>query len=182
MTVTLVPLDPTGADRGGLVAFLAREEFPFHVRRRISPADAERGIDAGAWRDDEHESFWVDSDEHGRAGVLRLEDLQDPTPLFDLRIAGALRGRGLGVAALRAATDHVFTTMPDVARFEGQTREDNTAMRRAFVRAGWVKEAHYRDGWPVDGGAPLASVAYGVLRRDWASGTTTPVPWDDDPR
>ena len=54
-------------------------------------------------------------------------------------------------------------------------------MRRAFRRAGWVKEAHYREGWPVAGGQPLASVAYAILRSDVQSGTTTPVPWDDEP-
>ncbi len=181
MTVRLTRLDPTGADREALLAFLTTEEFPFHVRHRIDPADAERGIDDGAWRDDEHDSFWIDSDEHGRVGVFRLEDLEDPVPLFDLRIAGEHRGKGLGAEALRAATAHVFRTLPEVTRFEGQTREDNTAMRRVFHHAGWVKEAHYREGWPVPGGEPLASVAYGVLRRDWESGTTTPVPWDDEP-
>ena len=80
---------------------------------------------------------------------------------------------------LRAATDLVFGTMPDVHRFEGQTREDNVAMRRTFLRCGWLKEAHYREGWPVDGGEPLASVAYAILRRDWRSGTTTTFVWED---
>ena len=75
----------------------------------------------------------------------------------------------------------VARTMPAVNRFDGQTREDNVAMRRTFVRCGWVKEAHYREGWPVDGGTPLASVAYGILRRDWESGQTTTFDWDDLP-
>lgn len=44
-----------------------------------------------------------------------------------------------------------------------------------------MKEAFYRDGWPVEHAAPRASVAYAILRRDWAEGTTTPVPWDDEP-
>ncbi len=89
------------------------------------------------------------------------------------------RGKGLGVEALRAVTRHVFEHFGEVTRFEGQTREDNLAMRRTFVRCGWVKEAHYRESWPVEGGAPLASVAYATLRRDWESGTTTPVPWEE---
>jgi RimJ/RimL family protein N-acetyltransferase len=66
-------------------------------------------------------------------------------------------------------------------RFEGQTREDNIAMRKVFVRSGWVKEAHYRQAWPVDGSEPKASIAYGILRCDWETGTTTPVDWDDLP-
>jgi RimJ/RimL family protein N-acetyltransferase len=49
-----------------------------------------------------------------------------------------------------------------------------------LVRAGFVKEAHYRDGWPVAGGEPRASVGYAVLRRDHETGTTTPVPVDDE--
>jgi RimJ/RimL family protein N-acetyltransferase len=82
---------------------------------------------------------------------------------------------------LRAATDLVFGTMPAVNRFEGQTREDNVPMRRAFVRCGWLKEAHYREGWPVEGGPPVASVVYGILRRDWEAGTVTPLVWEDLP-
>lgn len=178
--ISLARLDPTGADRADLVAFLTGEEFPFHVRRTVNRTDAESAVDAGAFRDDEHDTSWLLHADLGRIGIVRLEDLADPVPLFDLRIAGRFRGQGLGVPALRATTDHVFRTMPAVTRFEGQTREDNVAMRRVFVRAGWVKEAHYREAWPVEGAAPLASVAYGVLRRDWETGTTTPVPWDDD--
>ena len=56
--------------------------------------------------------------------------------------------------------------------------EDNSPMLRTFQRAGWVKEAHYRRGWPVEGGEPVASVAYAMLRQDWENGTTTPVPWE----
>lgn len=181
MTVRLTRMDPAGADRRALVTFLTTEDFPFHIRRSIGVADAQRAIDDGAWRDDEHDTFWLDADDQGRFGLVRLEDLADPVPLFDLRIAGTHRGRGLAVPALRATTDHVFRTVDAADRFEGQTREDNTAMRRTFLRAGWVKEAHYRAGWPVEGGPPLASVGYGMLRADWESGTTTPVPWDDDP-
>ncbi|ROS75923.1 RimJ/RimL family protein N-acetyltransferase [Curtobacterium sp. PhB130] len=179
--IRLVRLDPTGSDRGALLLFLTTEDFPFHVRRTISTADAERAIDGGAYRDDDHDTFWLEHDELGRIGIARLEDLSDPVPLFDLRIAGSHRGHGLGVPALLALTDHVFRTMPEVTRFEGQTRDDNTAMRRVFADAGWVKEAHYREGWPVAGGSPRASVGYGILRRDWETGTTTPVPWDDSP-
>lgn len=100
--------------------------------------------------------------------------------MFDLRLAEEFRGLGLGVGILKEVTDWVFNKFPGLRGFEGQTREDNVPMRKAFTRAGWVKEAHYRQGWPVDGGEPLASVAYAVLRTDWESGTTTPVPWADE--
>jgi len=178
MTVTLARTDPQGADREALIAFHTSAHFPFHVRTRPVQADLERAVDRGAFRDEDHDSWWLDDDDV-RIGLVVLEDLQEPTPLLDLRLAPEARGRGLGVPALRAVTDHVFRTMPDVTRFEGQTREDNTAMRRVFLRAGWVKEAHYRESWPAEGGQPLASVAYAVLRRDWETGTTTTFVWDD---
>lgn len=179
MSITLTRLDPTGADRAALVGFMTRNVFPFHVRSRPQAVDIEDLIDKGAYRGEDDDSFWVDHAELGRVGFLRLEDLSDGDPMFDLRLDAPFRGRGLGVDVLRAVADHVFGTMPGVTRLEGQTREDNIAMRRTFVRSGWVKEAHYREAWPVDAGAPLASVAYSILRRDWATGTRTELVWDD---
>ena len=179
LTTALTRTDPQGADREALIAFHTSAHFPFHVRPHPARGDLERAVDGGAFRDDDHDSWWLDDERLGRFGLVVLEDLQEPAPLFDLRIAPAFRGRGLGVPALRAVTDHVFRTLPDVTRFEGQTREDNVPMRRVFLRAGWVKEAHYREAWPVEGSAPLASVACAVLRRDRASGRATTFEWDD---
>lgn len=179
MSITFSRLDPTGVDHDALVDFMTRNEFPFHVRSHPRAEDIEALISKGAYRDEDNDSFWIDHGELGRLGFLRLEDLSDEDPLFDLRLDAPFRGRGLGVQVLRAVADHVFRTMPSVHRFEGQTREDNIAMRRTFLRCGWVKEAHYREGWPVDGGAPLASVAYSILRRDWESGLTTTFVWED---
>ena len=178
MALHLTPLDPAGHDREELISLLTRNVFPFHVRPQPTVDQVKDAINAGEWGDDETEALWVDDDVRGRVGVVRLDDLADPTVMIDLRLAEAHRGYGLGAAALAAATDRVFRERPVVIRFEGQTREDNVAMRRTFTRCGWVFEAHYRDGWPVAGGEPVASVAYSVLRRDWVSGTTTPVPWD----
>ena len=177
--ITFTRLDPTGADREALLDFFTRNEFPFHVVRRPTREQVTGWIDEGAFRDEDNDSFWVDHEGLGRVGFFRLEDLTDPDPVFDLRLDGPSRGRGLGAEVLRAATAHVFTTMPGRNRFEGQTREDNIAMRRVFLRCGFVKEAHYREGWPVEGGAPVASVAYGILRRDWETGTTTTFVWED---
>ncbi|WGW12673.1 GNAT family protein [Saxibacter everestensis] len=179
MIISFTRIDPSGGDHDALIEFMTRNEFPFHGCPRPGAADVEASISKGAYRDEDNDSFWIDHSEVGRIGFFRLEDLSDDAPLFDLRLDGPFRGRGLGVHTLNAATHHVFSTMPSVNRFEGQTREDNTAMRKTFVRCGWLKEAHYREGWPVDGGAPLASVAYSILRRDWETGQTTTFAWDD---
>ena len=180
MEITFNRLDDRGGDRSVLVEFLTGHEFPFHATRHPARADVERSVDDGRFGDADHASYWIDTDA-GRIGLVVLIDLTDDAPLFDLRLATEHRGNGYGADVLRALTTHVFTTMPAVTRLEGQTREDNLAMRRTFVRAGFVKEAHYRDGWPVENGPPLASVGYGILRRDWLSGRTTPVVWDDLP-
>jgi len=177
--VSLSPLDATGGDRGDLITFLTANNFPFHVRTRLTQDDVERAIDAGAYRDRAHETFWLQHVRHGRIGIVRLEDLEDPTPLFDLRLDTRFRGKGHGTSALQATTRHVFTTLSGVTRFEGQTREDNIAMRKVFLRCGWLKEAHYRESWPIEGAAPVASVGYAILRRDWESGETTAFEWED---
>ncbi len=166
VNVRLVPLDAAGTDREELRRFLTTEAFPFHVVERPTADQVDAAIQAGAWGDADTEALWIDHPEYGRVGVLRLEDLNDPTAMIDLRLAERWRGRGLGAEALDAATDRVFETRPAVLRFEGQTRADNVAMRRIFSRCGWTQEASYRDGWPVEGGEPLASVAYAILRRE----------------
>lgn len=181
MSLRLTRLDPGGCDREALIEFLTTDVFPHHTQSRPTVAAVERRIAEGAYRDDDNDTYWIEDSAYGRIGVLRYEDLEDGAPLFDLRLASGYRGQGYGAEALRAATDHLFTTMPDVTRFEGQTREDNLAMRRIFVSCGWVKEAHYREAWPVEGGDPVASVGYGILRRDWDTGRVTHVDWDDLP-
>jgi RimJ/RimL family protein N-acetyltransferase len=181
--VRIVPFDP-GSDAEALVTFLSTNTFPFHVWPHVAEADARDRVSAGHYWSDERTGHWVELD-GVRIGIAVLEDVDDipggGAPLFDLRLADGFRGNGLGEAVLRRLTSHVFETYSTLRRFEGQTREDNIAMRKVFVRSGWVKEAHYREAWPVDGGDVLASIAYGILRRDWESGTTTPVNWDDLP-
>lgn len=179
MCIIFTQLDPNGVDKEDLINFLSNNGWPFHDRSSLTRDDVEKGIAAGDYRNDDNDSYWINHMELGRIGFFRLEDLTDRAPVFDLRLDETMRGRGLGLDVLSAATDFVFTSLPGINRFEGHTREDNIAMRKTFVRAGWVQEAHYREGWPVEGQQPLASVAYATLRKDWLAGTVTPVPWDD---
>ncbi|WP_374953760.1 GNAT family N-acetyltransferase [Clavibacter michiganensis] len=177
--IALIPVD-ADVEADAIRAFLTSNAFPFHMTPRPSAEDVDRRLAEGAFRVPEHEALWVEVAGSGRVGLAVLDDLEDPGVMLDLRLAERWRGRGLGEPVVRALTDHVFRAYPHVVRFEAQTRDDNRAMRRVLVRAGFVKEAHYRDGWPVAGGAARASVAYGVIRRDHETGTTTPVPWDDE--
>ena len=181
MSISLSRLDPNGADRSRLIDFFTSHDFLFHVRpQQWTVAGVEERIESGAFRSDDTDTFWLHHEQLGNLGIVRFEDLTDDAPMFDLRLATELRGRGLGAACLRAVTDHVFMTM-DVDRFEGNTRDDNIAMRSTFIRAGWSKEAHYRRAWPVSGQTPRDSVAYAILREEWKSRATIDVHWHDLP-
>ena len=159
--------------------FLRRTTSRFTGGNRLTTRDVEERIAGGRFDGPDHAGLWIDVASFGRVGYAVLDDLTDGAPLFDLRLAAAYRGRGLGPSVLKALTTHVFSRIPEANRFEGNTRADNIAMRKTFLRAGFIQEACYREGWPVAGGQPMASFAYAILRRDWESGTTTPLEWDD---
>ncbi|MFI5545390.1 GNAT family N-acetyltransferase [Streptomyces sp. NPDC051815] len=171
----------TPADAADLVAFLTTDTWPFHGSPLVDPDRARQWIAEGRYCNDGNRTFWITAGGED-IGLVRLMDLGDSTPVFDLRIRTAHRGRGAGAHALDWLTRYLFTEFPGIRRIEGTTRRDNTAMRRTFLRCGYVKEAHYRDGWPsADGTAVHDAVGYAILRRDWLTGTTTLPAWDDEP-
>lgn len=179
MSIVLEPVDHRGADREELIEFFSANAFPFHAHAGArTPAEAAAFIDSEGFVGSGGAAMWVVDEDLGRIGLARFDDLGNDTPMVDLRLDEAHRGQGLGVPALRAVTDHLFTTTSAI-RFEGQTREDNIAMRTVFVRAGWSKEAHHRRAWPVGGGEVRDAVGYAILREEWESGITVPVRWDD---
>ncbi|MEQ4723554.1 GNAT family N-acetyltransferase [Nonomuraea sp. B19D2] len=161
-----------------LVDFLTRQDWPFHAGTQDPEAVKSRAAD-GLYDNEETRTFWVLADGQ-RAGLIRLQDLADDTPLFDLRIGQECRGRGLGTKAVTWLTGHLFTELPHINRIEGTTRQDNHAMRAVFRKSGYAKEAHYRESWPGQDGRPHDAVGYAILRRDWLSGTVTPPDWHDD--
>lgn len=175
MSITFVAMTP--ADTEDLIESLSGNRFPFHVQAAPQAPDIRAGIERGRFWNEDTQGYWVLQDER-RIGMAALEDLQeDDAPLFDLRLNEAQRGKGLGVEVLRALCGMVFRSMPNTRRFEGQTREDNIAMRKTFIRAGFLKEAHYRLAWPTNDGGHLASIAYAILRQDWETGTVTHFDW-----
>lgn len=175
----LTRVDLHGYHDDHLIDFYTTEQFPFHAKLSVwSKEEVRERIGDGYFNSEETETFWLVHSERGRIGIVRLEDLRDETPMFDLRLASRFRGRGLGVEALTAITAHVFSTTGAI-RLEGQTCEDNHAMRAVFDRAGWTKEAHYRRSWPAIGSDPLDSVGYAILREEWETGVVHELHWHD---
>jgi RimJ/RimL family protein N-acetyltransferase len=162
------PVD-LAAEAAELSGFLCAHEWPYHGRSRLRPED----IAAMELGEPDAATFWID-DGGEHVGVVRLfdlADLDDGSPMFDLRLAPAHRGRGLGTASVRWLTGHLFTTYPTVHRIEATTRIDNAAMRAVFERCGYQLEGRLRETWPDATGARHDTMVYGILRREWAEET-----------
>jgi len=159
--------DPVVATDAALLGqFLASSEWPYHYEQRVD-ADWLRGrLESGHFFGQDSRSFWIRGGAEEPLGLARVFDLSDMTPLLDLRIAAAQRGRGVGTLALRGVTLWLFSEYPKAGRLGGYTRADNLAMRRVFEKCGFAQEALHRRAWRVDGGEPLDAVGYAILREE----------------
>jgi RimJ/RimL family protein N-acetyltransferase len=166
-------------DRAALIALLTTEHWAHRTRPTYTEADVVEELDREYYAGDDVITVMIELDGEV-AGLVRADGLASPNedPQLDVRLRERIRGRGIGLAALRHITDSIFSRYPAKQRIEGQTREDNTAMRKVFVRGGYAQEAVYRRAWPAADGERLDGIGYSILRDDWESGTVTPVRWD----
>jgi len=179
MNVLLVPYQD---EHDELIALLTGQRWPYHSMPELSRDTVLEQIEGGRYASNESQrTYWITVDEIHKVGVLRVFDMEDPTPLFDIRISETWRGRGIGAFALRQLANLVFTEDPGKIRIEGHTRVDNLAMRKTFVNAGFVKEGVHRRAWTQNNGAVYDSVSYAIIRDDWEDGSSTPIIWDDVP-
>lgn len=178
MSVAFRELD-ADRDFATLADLVTTETWSHRVKPRMTEEDLRDEIASGHYATGRSLAFLIER-EGDVVGVVAAHEMADAhsDPQLDFRLRERARGQGLGLAALRHITAEVFARHPDKLRIEGQTRQDNVAMRKVFVRGGYVKEAVYRLAWPGDGG-PYDGIGYGMLRGDWESGTTTPVAWDE---
>ena len=152
-------------DAEAAMRFLTSNEWPFHGSPRLSHDQAARVSLAG----DDIASFWIRADTE-RIGLIRafdLDDLDDGSPLFDLRIAEGHRGRGVGRAAVTWLTDHLFRTYVELHRIEATTRHDNLAMQRVFERCSYRLEGRMLEAWKNADGTRSDTLTYAILRREW---------------
>ena len=118
-------------------------------------------------------------DQDVKVGMMRIYDLEDSTPLFDIRILSKHKGMGVGTTSIKWLADYVFNNFAHIDRIEGNTRQDNYGMRCVFHKCGFVKESHYRKGWVGNDGIPYDAVGYGITKEDWQDSKVTPVNWND---
>lgn len=163
-----------------LIHFMTTNSWPYHGQEHPVRALIQKTIEEGGYQSDQVTTFWVENDGGEQVGLVKIFDLQDDIPLFDLRIADPYRGKGYGPKALKMTADFVFSLSEKKIRLEGHTRHDNFAMRKAFERTGFVKEAHIRQAWfSAKENRYFDAVTYGMTREDWQQGITTPVLWED---
>lgn len=150
---------------GAVVSFLAGNRWPFHGVPDLTPGAAAEVAVAS----DDVASFWIRDDEHGTVGLIRLldlDDVEDGSPRFDLRIGEAHRGRGIGRQAVEWLTAHLFGAHPGLHRIEATTRADNAAMRAVLERCGWRLEGRFVEAWRQSDGTRHDALAYAILRRE----------------
>lgn len=169
-------------DKETLARWLSSDVWDNFTSPTISLETAVGWIERGGLHGDDKKTFWIEVECQRKVGLIQLYDLLDSTAMFDIRINTSYRGARIGRKALNWLTHFAFENYPGISRLEANTRQDNVAMRKLLLACGYVKEAHYRAGWK-SGDNPLDwvdSVAYAILRYDWANHTTTPVSWDDE--
>lgn len=151
-------------DRQDVIDFLCASSWPFHGTPRLAPEEA---ADVGVVGDDVA-SFWIRDDEEtvGLVRLLDLDDLDDGSPLFDLRIDERHRGLGIGRRAVDRLTDHLFGMSPSVHRIEATTRSDNEAMRAVLDRCGYRLEGRLVEAWTNADGTRSDTLVYAILRRE----------------
>ena len=154
-------------DAEAAVEFLASNEWPHHGRPNLSRQQAAEVSLAG----DGIVSFW-DKAGSEAVGLIRVFDLEDRdvgSPLLDIRIAAAHRGRSLGTSAVSWVVDHLFTTYGELHRIEATTRHDNLPMQRVLDRCGFRLEGRMLEAWTNADGSRADTWTYAILRREWSA-------------
>ncbi|TDU81585.1 acetyltransferase (GNAT) family protein [Prosthecobacter fusiformis] len=148
-----------------VASFLSCHTWPFHARSTLT-VDLARKIKLGPAA--EVRAFWIN--EHGSpVGIVRIMDLDDSddgSVMFDLRLAGGSRGRGIGRAAVAWLVVWLFAEYPALFRIEAATRIDNHAMRRVLELNHFVLEGQLRQTWRSEEGIRHDTALYGRLRHD----------------
>lgn len=163
-------------DADALVDWLCADVWPFHGTSGWTPEKARELVSKGTFSGDDNPTFWIVHPEGGRVGLLAFHEFGDLTPIFDLRIRTAWRGRGIGKQALCWLARYVFVERGKL-RVNGNTRADNTAMLALYESCGWSKEAHYRKAWPGENGEYHDCTAWGILKEEFETGRRVPVKW-----
>ncbi len=165
-------------DSQELVSFFISETWSFHSNPNPSAEAISKSIENGSFINTDIKTFWI-AFNNEKIGVIKLFDLEDEIPLFDIRIKAKYRGKGVGEYSLKWLIKYVFETL-NYKKLEGTTRQDNISMSKTFLKCGFVKEGHHRKSWPDETGFYYDAIGYGILKEEWIENKSTPVNWFDE--
>jgi len=161
-----------------LITLLTSELWNFHGTKFCPEQRTRKLLQEGYFLSAEAETFLLRK--NGEVcGMLRIFDLDDEIPMFDIRLSASFRGKNIGKAVMAWLKNYIFCEK-GYRKLEGNTRVDNLAMRKLFLQANFIKEGHGRKSWPDDDGNYYDSIAYGILREDYLENKITPVNWNDE--
>lgn len=70
-----------------LIHFMTTNTWPFDTEDDFGRTLIEKTIEEGGYVSDDVKTFWVLNEKKERVGIVKIYDLRDDVPLFDLRIA-----------------------------------------------------------------------------------------------
>jgi RimJ/RimL family protein N-acetyltransferase len=150
-----------------LVEFLTSNTWEFFGDPNPSAEKIRKDYINKIYNGESSKTFWITLDHDIKAGIIRIYDLEDSTPVFDIRISSEYKGMGVGTITVNWLIDYIFDNFSDKDRIEANTRQDNYAMRSVFHKCGFVKEAHYRKAWRSKECKIYDAIGYGFIKDDW---------------
>jgi len=166
-------------DIDSLIRFLTSDTWNFHGESNPSEDKIREHNKNQVYTGEDCKTFWVIFNGETKVGMIRIFDLQDSTPLFDIRICSKYRGMGIGTTSVKWLVEYIFTKLDHKERIEGYTREDNFAMRNVFDKCSFIKEAHHRKAWKDNNGKLYDAIGYAILKEDWLCNKITKVNFND---
>ena len=173
MTLEFIEYSP--GLKSDLIQILTGSRWEFHSKPVSTAEGIEKNLTTDYFFGETARTFLI-KENGSTIGYIRIFDLEDDgNPLFDIRIAEAHRGKGIGKEAVKWITGFIFTNYPSKNRLEATTRCDNFRMRKVLEACGYQKESHYRQAWPDEHGKLYDCTGYSILKEEWKTGITIQV-------
>ncbi len=152
-----------------LINFLSSQVWSFHTDANLSKKEIEKKIKGGYYTKKDQVTFLV-KNKYNLVGFFRvfgLKNIDNETPLFDIRIASKFRKKGIGSAVVKFMLHYVFKNYNLIRKVEGTTREDNMGMQKVFQKVGFTKVAQFRKDWKGKDGVWHDTIGYDILKEEF---------------
>ena len=156
-------------DSKDMISFLVSQNWPYHSNKKETEETVEEKVNLNHFNSKEIQTFWILS-EHKKIGFVRIFDIEnddESSPLFDIRIKEEFQGKGYGTKSVFWTVNHVFSTYEQIKRIEATTREDNISMQKVLEKVGFKQEARYRKAWKIEENNYVDSLGFALLKEEF---------------